>query len=110
MKKSLTAFVLGLALASGASAATCTIDQVPGATLLLPYFEVDIADPAGVDTLFTLNNASATAILTHVMVWTDMSVEALDFNVYLTGYDVQTIAMGMMIRDCLLYTSPSPRD
>ncbi len=107
MKKSLTALVLGLALASGADAATCTIDQVPGATLLLPYFEVDIADPAGVDTLFTINNASATAILTHVMVWTDMSVEALDFNIYLTGYDMQTVSMGLMIRDGLLPVTAS---
>ncbi len=31
-----------------------------------------------------------------------MSVEALDFNVYLTGYDVQTIGMGLIIRDGIL--------
>jgi hypothetical protein len=99
LKKALLALLLGLALAGGANAATCTIDQVPGATLLLPYFEVDIANPAGVDTLFTINNASATAVLTHVVVWTDMSVEALDFNIYLTGYDMQTVSMGLIIRD-----------
>ncbi len=102
MKKTLLALFLGLALAGGAYAAPCTIDQVPGATLLLPYFEVDIADPAGVDTIFSVNNASATAVLGHVVVWTDMSVEALDFNIYLTGYDMQTVSMGLMIRDGLL--------
>jgi hypothetical protein len=68
-----------------------TIDDVPAATLLLPYFEVDIANPNGVTTLFSINNASATAVLAHVTVWTDQSVPALDFDVYLTGYDVQTI-------------------
>ena len=68
-----------------------TIDDVPAATLLLPYFEVDIADANGVNTLFSINNASATAVLAHVMVWTDLSVPVLDFDVYLTGYDVQTI-------------------
>jgi len=102
LKKTLLALFLGLALAGGAYAAPCTIDQVPGATLLLPYFEVDIDDPAGVDTIFTVNNASATAVLAHVVVWTDMSIEALDFNIYLTGYDMQTVSMGLMIRDGLL--------
>ncbi|HYG63263.1 MAG TPA: hypothetical protein VEL74_11830, partial [Thermoanaerobaculia bacterium] len=68
-----------------------TIDDVPGATLLLPYFEVDLNDPQGVTTLFSINNASATAVLAHVTLWTDQSVPAIDFDVYLTGYDVQTI-------------------
>ena len=36
----------------------CTIDAVPAATLLLPYFEVDIDNPGGVDTFFSINNAS----------------------------------------------------
>jgi len=107
LKKTLTLLALGLAMASGANAATCTIDQVPGATLLLPYFEVDIDDPAGIDTIFTVNNASATAVLAHVVVWTDMSVEALDFNIYLTGYDMQTVSMGLMIRDGLLPVTAS---
>jgi hypothetical protein len=82
-----------------ASAVTCTIDQVPGATLLLPYFEVDLNDPNGLTTLFGINNASANAILTHVVVWSDLSVPVLDFNVYLTGFDVQTINL----RDVIVY-------
>jgi hypothetical protein len=68
-----------------------TIDAVPAATLLLPYFEVDLNDPNGVTTLFSVNNASATAILAHVVIYSDLSVPVLDFNIYLTGYDVQTI-------------------
>ena len=32
-------------------------------------------------------------MLAHVTVWTDQSVPALDFDVYLTGYDVQTISL-----------------
>jgi len=107
LKKAILVVLLGLAMAGGANAAQCTIDQVPGATLLLPYFEVDIANPAGVDTLFTVNNASATAILTHVVVWTDMSVEALDFNIYLTGYDMQTVSMGLIVRDGILPVTAS---
>jgi hypothetical protein len=68
-----------------------TIDEVPAASLLFPYFEVDLNNPNGLTTLISINNASATAILAHVTLWTDLSVHALDFLVYLTGYDVQTI-------------------
>ena len=82
-----------LGSAGQASAVIGTIDDVPAATLLLPYFEVDIANADGVNTLFSINNASATAVLAHVTVWTDQSVPALDFDVYLTGYDVQTISL-----------------
>ncbi|MDP9121453.1 MAG: hypothetical protein M3O15_08820 [Acidobacteriota bacterium] len=93
--------LLFLLLASGrrAAAATCTLDSVPAATLLLPYFEVDLDDPNGLTTLFSINNASATAALTHVVLWSDLAVPVLDFNVYLTGYDIQTINL----RDVLVY-------
>jgi hypothetical protein len=74
-----------------ADAVICTIDAVPAATLLLPYFEVDLGDTTGSETLFSINNASAVAALVHVVVWSDLSVPVLDFNLYLTGYDVQTI-------------------
>ncbi len=65
-------------------------DAVPAATLLLPYFEVDLASPDGITTLFSVNNAAAEPAIAHVTLWTDLSVPTLDFNVYLTGYDVAT--------------------
>jgi hypothetical protein len=97
------ALVSLLALGGQAVAEMCTIDDVPAATLLLPYFEVDL-DPdnngilcddggAGQNTLFSINNASAAPALGHVTLWTDLSVPVLDFDVYLTGFDVQTISM-----------------
>jgi hypothetical protein len=67
-----------------------TIDDVPAATLLLPYFEVDLDAPDTTTTLFSVNNASAAPAIAHVVLWTDLSVPTLDFNVYLTGYDVVT--------------------
>jgi hypothetical protein len=93
MKKLSFALALSglLALGGNASAVICTVDDVPAATLLLPYFEVDTADANGVNTLFSVNNASATAVLAHVVIWSDLSVPVLDFNIYLTGYDVQTV-------------------
>jgi hypothetical protein len=104
MKKLVSCFAVAslLALGSSAIADLCTIEATPAATLLLPYFEVDIDDPNGVDTFFSINNASAAAALTHVIIWGDWSVEALDFNVYLTGYDVQTIGLGLIIRNGVL--------
>jgi len=108
MKKSL---VFGLLLAavgaSGLWAQTappfiCTIEDSPAATLLLPYFEVDLNSADGINTLFSINNASATAILAHVVLWSDLSVPTFDFNIYLTGYDVQTVS----IRDIFNGTVP----
>ncbi|MFY9820814.1 MAG: hypothetical protein WAM82_05495 [Thermoanaerobaculia bacterium] len=91
-KTALCLALLGLlALGGQAVAVICTIDAVPAATLLLPYFEVDLNNPNGLTTLFSVNNASATAVLAHVVVYSDLSVPVLDFNIYLTGYDVQTI-------------------
>jgi hypothetical protein len=102
---------LALSLVTAASAGAqglnlntnlCTIQATPAPTVLLPYFEVDIDDPNGIDTFMSLNNALPYSVVGHVIVWTDMSVEALDFNIYLTGYDVQTIGMGQIIRNGIL--------
>jgi len=103
MKNWTVAFAMAaLALAVPAHADLCTIEATPAATLLLPYFEVDIDNRDGVDTFISVNNASNESVLTHVILWGDWSVEALDFNIYLTGYDVQTIGLGLIIRDGIL--------
>jgi hypothetical protein len=95
MKLKFFALGLGLLLLLGraeqATAVIGAVDDVPAATLLLPYFEVDLNNPNGLTTLFSVNNASATAVLAHVVIWSDLSVPVLDFNIYLTGYDVQSI-------------------
>lgn len=80
-----------LAAPGSARAEIGTADAVPAASLLLPYFEVDLGNPAGVNTVLSVNNASATAVLAHVTLWTDEGIPTFNFNIYLTGYDVQTI-------------------
>jgi hypothetical protein len=71
---------------------SCDISTAPAATLLLPYFEVDLdAQGAGETTLFTITNTSSLPQVAHVTVWTDWSFPVLDFNVFLTGYDVQSL-------------------
>jgi hypothetical protein len=77
---------------------------------LLPYFEVDLGNTNGVTTLFSINNASATAVLAHVVVWSDLSVPVLDFNVYLTGYDVQSINMRDILAGNLPQTASAGQD
>src|SRR4051812_27668484 len=99
-----------LGVAGSASAVICTIDNVPAATLLLPYFEVDLGNTGGNTTLFSVNNASATAVLAHVVVWSDLSVPVLDFNLYLTGYDVQTISLRDLLTGWMPQTASAGRD
>jgi hypothetical protein len=94
-----------------AAAEICTVDDVPAATLLLPYFEVDLDDPTnGVNTLFSINNASASAAVAHVTVWTDWSFPTLDFDVYLTGFDVQTINLRDIFNGNLPVTADAGAD
>ena len=87
-----------------------TADAVPAATLLLPYFEVDLGNTNGADTLISVNNASATAIVANVVVWTDWGVPSLGFNVYLTGYDVQTIDLRQIFNGVLPVTADDGAD
>jgi hypothetical protein len=113
MKKlALCLAVASLLLAGGqANAIIGTIDDVPAATLLLPYFEVDLDNVNGVQTLFSINNASDEAILAHVVVWSDLSVPVLDFNIYLTGYDVVTINLrDILVNGTLPRTADLARD
>jgi hypothetical protein len=76
---------------STARAEIGTPDNVPAATLLLPYFEVDLNNPGGLTTLLSINNASDRVALARVTVWSEWFVPVLTFTVYLTGYDVHTI-------------------
>jgi hypothetical protein len=74
---------------------SCEITVAPAATLLLPVFDVNITAAAGASdtTLFTITNVSAAPQIAHVTLWTDWSFPVLDFNIFLTGYDVQGINM-----------------
>lgn len=102
---------LALALASlSTHAAIGTIDNVPGATLLFPHFEVDADNPQGVNTSLTVQNTSATAILLNVVLWTDLGLPTGQFNVYLTGYDQQTLDMRSIFRRILPITGSAGQD
>jgi hypothetical protein len=108
MKKTLLtclAIVAVFAVASSASAVTCTIDQRPAATLLVPYFQVSYdADgnlistgPGARDTIVTIGNASAAPMIAHVNVYNRFSQLVLDFNIALTGFDLQAMRVSDVI-------------
>lgn len=71
--------------------ALCTINKVPAATLLLPYFQVDLSNPNGLGTLFSINNTTVSPVLTHITIWSDLAVPVFAFNVYLPGLSGQAI-------------------
>lgn len=101
---------IGLAPAGPALAELCSLDAVPAATLLLPYFEVDLDDPAGVTTFFSINNAEGAPALAHVVFWTDWSYPTLAFDVYLTGYDVVSINVRDVFEGKIPMTADAPND
>ena len=106
----LFAGVLLAAASLNAAAEIGTIDQVPAATLLFPHFEVDTSSPDGVTTVLTLQNASASATMANVTLWTDFGLPTVQFNVYLTGYDAETIDLGLLFRRVLPITASAGQD
>ena len=104
----LMALVAAMAFHAPTRAELLTPDAVPAATLLLPYFEVDLDgnSSSAITTLFAINNASAAPALAHVVLWTDLGVPTFTFDVYLTGYDVQRLSLRDVFVDGLLPLLP----
>ncbi|QBB72279.1 hypothetical protein ELE36_18955 [Pseudolysobacter antarcticus] len=96
--------------AGHASAAIGTNDNVPSASLLLPYFEADLGNPNGSQTTVRLSNASATAVLAHVVLWTDLGVPTLEFNEYLTGYDSVDLDLRLLFQGIAPQTASAGQD
>jgi hypothetical protein len=62
-------------------------------------------------TLFSINNASALGVLAHVVIWSDLAAQVMDFNVYLTGYDVQVINLrDILVNGLLPQTASTGQD
>lgn len=95
-------------LAPGASQAVIgTLDDVPAATLLLPYFEVDLDDANGPQTRFTVSNVSEAAQLTHVQLWTDWGTPSFGFDVYLGGRDSVEVDLRQLFAGIVPQTGPT---
>jgi hypothetical protein len=95
--------LLGSPASAGILEGNCRTADQPAATLLFPYFEVDL-DTGGRTTLLSVNNSSSKATLARVVLWTDWGVPTLAFDVYLTGYDIQTVNLRDVFRGTLPVT------
>lgn len=79
------------------AARECNIDAVPAATLLLPYFEVDVHDVTPpfpditVQTVFVVVNTSASTRIAHVTLWTEWAIPTASFDIVLSPYDAQSV-------------------
>src|SRR3954471_6038036 len=97
---------LAASASAGVLEGNCRVANQPAATLLIPYFEVDLGDPSGQTTLISVNNASSKSTLARVVLWTDWGVPTLAFDVFLTGYDVQTLNLRDLFQGNLPTTVP----
>jgi hypothetical protein len=99
-------FLTGTAATAGPLTGNCRAGNQPAATLLIPYFEVDLAHPKGPTTLMSVNNSSSKAVIARVVLWTDWGVPTLAFDIYLMGYDVQTLNLRDVFQGTLPSTTP----
>jgi hypothetical protein len=102
--------LLAMASALPSHAVVGANDNVPAATLLLPYFEVDLNNGNGPQTSIRLSNASATAILANVTLWTDWGIPTRSFVIYLTGYDTAEIDLRLVFKGHLPRTASDGQD
>jgi len=85
---------------------SCDIKVGPAATLLLPYFEVDLTGTSGQTTLFTVTNVAQYPQIAHVTLWTDYAYPVMSFNLFLGGYAVQSINLAdVLIRNTIVSAS-----
>jgi len=78
----------------------CATENIPAATLLVPYFQVsrngtqgeDIPE-GGADTLVSFTNTTSTGLIVHVTVWNKYGKPILGFNVPTAAFDVTFFRM-----------------
>lgn len=92
-----------------AEALQCGLSSRPAATVLLPYFEVDVEDPEGRDTLFTVATVDARPTLAHAVVWTNRGHPVLSFDFFLPAGGSRTFDVRRLLEGGLPATSP-PED
>lgn len=91
---------------AGVLSGNCRTAEQPAATLLFPYFEVDLQNAGGATTILSVNNASSSPALARLVMWTDWGSPTLAFDIYLTGYDVQSLNLRDLFGGRLPGTGP----
>jgi hypothetical protein len=80
----------------------CRVSVRPAATLLVPWFGVDLSGQNGLTTVVSITNIDSRPHLASVTLWTDWAVPTLTFNLYLTGFDVQTLNLRDILKNGVL--------
>lgn len=90
-----------LALPGMAQAATCSVDDTPATSLLIPYFEVDLSDSASSapTTRFWIRNTATRPRLAQINLWTDWGIAAFAFYVDLPAKATQRIDLADVLID-----------
>ena len=76
----------------------CRVSVRPAATLLLPWFGVDLASDDGLTTQLSITNVDARPHLVSVTLWTDWAIPTFTFNLYLTGFDVERLDLRELLQ------------
>jgi len=99
------ALVTAALLAAGVAwGVPCTIDPAPAATLLFPFFSLDLGECANPSerTVITVLNTRLDPVLAHFTIWTNAAVPVAGFDLYLQGYDIQSILVNDIVCEGLL--------
>lgn len=108
MRASFLALALALSLlTTPAAAAPCARDVTPAATLLLPYFEVDLKHPLGPNTTLTVRNVAPDGALVKANLFSDLGLYVGGFNFYLEPRASQELSLRDVV-SCVLPSHPAP--
>jgi len=88
----------------------CIRGTQPSATLLVPYFEVDLESPSGPTTLLAVTNQSEECVPVRMMLWSDWGVPTLTSYLFLSPDDVHTINLRDVFNGKLPDTSATLAD
>lgn len=116
MRKTVALLVaLSIFAVGPAAAVNCALDVAPAGTLLLPYFAFDLKKlnkPTKTDvTTVVINNQSDDEALVHVIVWSDLALPSVDWDIKLAPFGSQEIPIHEIFRgDRLEYPGIDPEN
>ena len=87
-----------LALGGPAAATVCQTDLVPAATLLMPYFETSLV-PTGLESIFTVENSSATPVALNAVVWSDFGIPVMGFPIALPAHGSVSVSLHELLAE-----------
>ncbi|MDA8020658.1 MAG: hypothetical protein MPN21_24735 [Thermoanaerobaculia bacterium] len=94
--------------ASAQPTLTCTQSNQPAATLLLPYFEVDLVAAEGRNTLFSIGNTYLEPVLVRTVVWTNWGHPALSFDTSVPAGGMRMLDLRRLLAGDLPTSMPPP--